>query len=329
MNQDLVRIIKYDCESSTLDYKMEEYPLGQQEKRNEFLKDISAFANHPSDDDKYIIIGVKEKDGKPDNFFNIEHLTDEANYQKFVAENLEPIINFEYKSFIYEGNYLAYFRIYNNKSRPYLFKKDVKKQHKDSPEFKIGDGFIRVGTSTRKLARADFENIYKTRYTAKDRKGDLIIEPYFATSDDDELSKCNIKYVDITIRNNSNKSIDFDVEMKVFKGDGYNLITEDELKRELRKIKKRSTSLGIDFEMIQPQNLQIDFKEEKDYVLITRNCLARRTAISLPQNSPEKDIFCQHLFVLDEEEHEIKAELTIRSDDFTEGLLIKELIFRR
>ena len=75
--------------------------------------------------------------------------------------------------------------------------------------------------------------------------------------------------------------------------------------------------------------MHIDFKEEYDYVLITRNSLTRKTAISLPQNSSEKDIFCQYLFVFDKKEHQIRAELTIRSDDFTEGLLIKELIFKR
>lgn len=331
MNRDLEQKIKYDCEGSTLDYKKEEYPLGKNVKRNEILKDISALANHHSDEDKFIIIGVKEENGIAKDFFEVENITDEAAYQKFINENIEPKINFDYKSFIYDGKKLACFRIYNNKHRPYLFKKEVQNPVSNKTDFKIGDGFIRVGSSSKKLDRNDFENIYKTRFTNKDRKGDLDIETYFAASDNDELSKWDLKYIDIKITNHSNKSIDFDVEMKVFKGNGFELISEDELKKELKKTRKKSIGFGIDFEMIQPQinNLHIDFKDEEEFVFISRNSLARKTAISLPQNSSEKDIFCQHLFVLEKDEHEIKAELIIRSDDFTEGLLKKELIFKR
>lgn len=331
MNRDIEQKIKYDCEGSSLDYKKEEYPLGKHIKRNEILKDISSLANHHSDEDKYIIIGVKEENGVAKDFYEIEIITDEASYQKFVIENIEPKINFEYKSFVYDGKKLACFKIFNNKLRPYLFKKNVQNPVTNKTEFKIGDGFIKVGSSSEKMDRTDFENIYRTRYTEKDRKGDLEIETYFASSNDDELSKLDIEYLDIKITNQSNKSIDFDIEMRVFKGDGYALVSEDEIKKELKKSRKKSSSFGFDIEISQPQinNMHIDFEDEEQFVFIARNSLARTTAISLPQNSSEKDIFCQHLFVVENEQHEIKAELIIRSDDFTEGLLKKELIFKR
>lgn len=331
MNQDLEQIIKYNCESPTLEYKKEEYPLGKHAKRNEILKDISALANHHSDEVKYIIIGVKEENGMAKSFHEIDSLTDEAAFQKFVDENIEPKINFDYKSFVYNGKKLAYFRIFNNKSRPYLFKKNVQNPVTNKTDFKIGDGFIKVGSSSKKIERSDFENIYKTRLTNKDRKGDLVIDAYLATSSDDELSQLDIKYLDIKITNQSNKSIDFDVEMKVFKGLDYELISEYELKEKLRKSRKKSSSFGIDLDIIQPQikNLHVDFQEEDECVFISRNRLARKTAITLPQNSFEKDIFCQHLFLLEKEQHEIKAELIIRSDDFTEGLLREELNFKK
>jgi len=330
MNQDFEQIIKYNCESPTLDYKKEEYPLGKHAKRNEILKDFSAFANHHSNEDKYIIIGVKEENGIAKDFYEIENLTDEAAYQKFVNENIDPKINFEYKSVVYNGKELSCFRIFNNKSRPYLFKKDVQNSFANKTDFKIGDGFIKIGSSSKKLERSDLESIYKTRFTEKDRKGDLAIETYYATSGDDELSQLNVKYLDIKITNQSNKSIDFDVEMKVFKGEGYELIAEDELIHSLKKTKKINTGFGLNFEMIQPRinNMHIDFREDDKYVFISRNSLARKTAVSLSQNLSEMDIFCQHLFVLEKEAHDIKAELIIRSDDFTEGLLIKELIFK-
>ena len=332
MNTELEQIIKYNSEGSNLDYKKEEYVLGKSEKKNEILKDISAFANHHFDSDKYIIIGVKEKDGVASEFYEIDTLTDEATYQQFLFDNIEPKINFEYKSAIFEGKQIAYFRIFGNKNRPYLFKKNLQNPITKKPEYKIGDGFIKVGSSSRKLDRNDFESIYKTRFTEKDRKNDLKIESYFGTTDNDEILNWDIKYLDIKITNQSNKSIEFDVEMKVFKNENYGLISEDELIKELKKKrKKKSNGFGIDFEVIQPQimNLHVDFQEKEDFVLISRNSLANKTAINLAQNSSESDIFCKHLFVLGDSADEIKAELIIRSDDFTEGSLIKELTFKK
>jgi hypothetical protein len=332
MNTELEQIIKYNSEGSNLDYKKEEYVLGKSEKKNEILKDISAFANHHSDSDKYIIIGVKEKDGVASEFYEIDTLTDEATYQQFLFENIEPKINFEYKSAIFAEKQIAYFRIFGNKNRPYLFKKNLQNPITKKPEYKIGDGFIKVGSSSWKLDRNDFESIYKTRFTERDRKNDLKIETYFGTTDNDEIIKLDIKYIDIKITNQSNKSIEFDIEMKVFKSDKYGLISEDELINELKKNqKKKSNGLGIDFEVIQPHimNLHVDFNEKEDFVIISRNSLTKKTAINLAQNSSESDIFCKHLFVLGNDADEIKAELTIRSDDFTEGSLIKELTFKK
>lgn len=332
MNTELEQIIRYNSEGSNLDYKKEEYVLGKSEKKNEILKDISAFANHHSDSDKYIIIGVKEKDGVASEFYEIENLTDEATYQQFLFDNIEPKINFEYKSAIFEEKQIAYFRIFGNKNRPYLFKKNLQNPVTKKPEYRIGDGFIKVGSSSRKLDRNDFESIYKTRFTERDRKNDLKIETYFGTTDNDEIIDLDIKYIDIQITNQSNKSIEFDIEMKVFKSNKYELISEYELIKELKKNrKKKSNGLGIDFEVIQPQimNLHVDFDEKEDSIIISRNSLAKKTAINLAQNSSESDIFCKHIFVLGDDADEIKAELTIRSDDFTEGSLIKELTFKK
>ena len=332
MNIELEQIIKYDSEGSNLDYKKKEYVLGKNEKKNEILKDISAFANHHSDSDKYIIIGVKEKDGVASQFYEIENLTDEATYQQFLNDNIEPKINFEYKSAIFDDKQIAYFRIFGNKNRPYLFKKNLQNPVTKKPEYKIGDGYIKVGSSSRKLERSDFENIYKTRFTEKDRKNDIEIEPYFGATDNDEIVKWDIKYLDVKITNQSNKSIEFDAEMKVFKSEDYGLISEDDLVKELKsKRKKKSSGFGVDFEITQPQlmNLHVDYKEKENYVIITRNNLAKKTAINLAQNSSESDIFCQHLFVLGDNAGEIKAEITLRSDDFTEGSLIKELTFKK
>lgn len=329
MTTDIHRIIKYNCESNVLDFKKEHYQLGKHIKRNEILKDISSFANHPSSSPKYIIIEVKEKNGLANEIFDIDNSIDEAAFQKFVYENIEPQINFEFKYINYEGRKIGYFKIFESDDRPYLFKNDVINPTNNKTDFRKGDGYIRIGTSTKKMDRNDFNEIYKLKISSYDRKDDLIINSYFNYPNDIDLSGLEIKYIDLEILNNSNRSIDFEVEMKVYKGDGFVLISETDLKSVLIKQKKSSHPFSIDIEMIQTPNLLVSFKDEKDHILITRNKFARKTAISLPQHSNETDIFCQHILVLEEEPHEIKAELIVRSDDFVNGPLKRELIFKQ
>ena len=114
MLEKLVEIIKYHSESIYVDFKSLEYPLGKHEKKNEFLKDISAMANHPSNEPKYIFIGIKARNGIAAEFCDIEAITDQAKYQQFVTDNIEPKINFDYIPFEYEGKKLAVFLISNN-----------------------------------------------------------------------------------------------------------------------------------------------------------------------------------------------------------------------
>lgn len=159
-------LIRYGSESPQLDFKRDQYPLGADAVKNEILKDLSAFANYPSDQDKYIIIGVVDEAGIASAFCDIATLTDEAKYQQFVHANIEPPINFEYKRHVHGNHQLAYFRIFNNTKRPYLFKNEIKTNGK--VEFRIGDGYIKQGSSTRKMNREDLERIYANRHAQQD-----------------------------------------------------------------------------------------------------------------------------------------------------------------
>src|SRR4030042_2782121 len=114
MSETVKTILQYYSESHSIDFKMEQYPIEKHEKKHELLKDISAIANHPSEEDKYIIIGVIEKDGKASGFQDIKKLIDQAKYQQYIDSNIEPNINFEYKAFEFNGHILAFFRIYKN-----------------------------------------------------------------------------------------------------------------------------------------------------------------------------------------------------------------------
>ena len=110
MQSVLEKIIQYDSESPTLDFKEIQYSLENNPKKNELLKDISAMANYPGDENRFIIIGVIESNGVAGKFRDIDQLIDDAKYQQFLMSNIEPKINFEYKPFSYKGHQLAYFR---------------------------------------------------------------------------------------------------------------------------------------------------------------------------------------------------------------------------
>ena len=76
MSDKVLEILEYGSEGYLVDFKQEQYLLGENHKKHEFLKDISAFANHPKDEDKFIIFGVVEKNGMADSFINISNITD-------------------------------------------------------------------------------------------------------------------------------------------------------------------------------------------------------------------------------------------------------------
>ena len=84
MSEVVKNIIKYNSESHSTDFKLEQYPIGKRDKKHELLKDISAMANHPSNEEKYIIIGVSEKDGMVSGFRDIKNLVDQAKYQQYI-----------------------------------------------------------------------------------------------------------------------------------------------------------------------------------------------------------------------------------------------------
>ena len=325
----VIEIIEYYSESHSIDFKREQYPLEKHRKKHELLKDISAMANHPSDEDKYIIIGVKAKDGRAYLFHNINNIIDQASYQQFISSHIEPEINFQYNSFEYKGYQLAYFRIFNNHDRPYLLRKDVKNfVDNNRIEFREGDGFIRKGTSTDKITRNDFDNIYEKKFRDNDRKSDIIVTPTVGKPDDDELSMIpDIKYIDINIENKSNKSIDLDdIEMKVYKSEDYILISEYDLKRELweRENKKKSI-YDIGSSVVGPMaNFHSHIEYFDDYVLVEVSMrINHKSVLNIPQKRIEQNVFGKSLLVKSDGPVNIKLEVTIRSDDFSEGELIK------
>ncbi|TDQ28141.1 AlbA family DNA-binding domain-containing protein [Zeaxanthinibacter enoshimensis] len=324
MDQAILKILLYNSEGSTLDFKKEDYKLGKNPKKNDLLKDLIAFANHPSNQDKYIFIGVKEKNGMASEFFSIDSPLDDANYQEFVKNSIEPELQFEYQNFTHEGNLMGYFRIFGNNKRPYLFKKDIKKPGINQLEYKQGDGYIRIGTSTKKITRKDLEIIYENRFKSKDRKNDLKVNPIIGIPKK-EFYDIGLRYLDIEIVNTSNKSIEFEVELEVYKSDDHLLITEKEMGQILRENHQNSISIfGASGPFIDVTDPFFTSKDNGDSIILSD---LRAAQYRLAQRDSITDVFNQNLLLRVKRMKPVRGKIIIRSDDFTDGILEMDLTF--
>jgi predicted HTH transcriptional regulator len=127
MKETIVNLIENESENTKLDFKLEQYPIEKGSiKKGEFLKDMCAFANLVSKEDKFIIIGIEEKNGIAVNFKPIDELHDQASYQQFLNQYIEPEINFEYNEIIHLGNRLAYFRLLTTIKNHIYLRKNIR-----------------------------------------------------------------------------------------------------------------------------------------------------------------------------------------------------------
>ncbi|KIA92282.1 hypothetical protein OC25_17780 [Pedobacter kyungheensis] len=331
MLEKVIQLIEYESENSRLDFKRVQYPLGSAKHKGEFLKDLSAMANGQAEEDKYIIIGISENGGTAEGFINIEELVSEADYQQFLNSYIEPNINFEYRSFAYQNHQLAYFRIYDNNERPYLFKKDFFMAETGKPSgFRTGDGYIRLGSGTKKMERKDFERIYKSRLDAPDKKDFIEIETYIGNSTNSEIRGKN--FLDFKVSNQSSEQIHLDVELRIDAKGASLIIAEDLIHQEFvhRQRNKRNSNLFgfTDLPSVYMPNLHVELKKEDSEYVIKRTRRANSNgAVTIPQYDSDGDIFLSDLIIIPEFTKYIKGKLILRSDAFKGAPLIKELDF--
>lgn len=323
--------IENESEYSHLDFKKVQYPIEKSApKKPELLKDMLAFANLSSKEDKYIIVGIEESNGVATDFAPIDKLNDQATYQQYVNEYIEPEINFEYSEIVHKGHRLAYFRLFDNEKFPYLFKKDL---NTAGYRFDIGCGFVRVGTSTRKLKRDDFEKMYNLRHTAlKDRKNDLSFRFSTVPFTEPDLRKERYRNIKIDAINSSKKSIEFDVEVRIIKSPQYRVMLTQELERKIEDEKRDATtrsflhsvSMGISSPSIF-LNTYVEHTNNIHYDVFERTPKNQdKVAVKVKQEAKEKDIFNSQIAIFFENPTEVELEITARSDDFVEGPLVSK-----
>ena len=164
---DIDDLIKYESECGYLDFKTIQYT---KEQHHELIKDVISFANSDVSDEKYIICGVRFDKNHTKIFDGItpSEIFDSARYQQLIRENIEPDMEIEYFSHIFNGNHFAILKISGCNEKPYMVKKDSKYLNK-------GEMWIRKGSHKDKMTRLDIQRIMDTNIKSKSFLGDVKI----------------------------------------------------------------------------------------------------------------------------------------------------------
>lgn len=270
-------LIEYENESTFLDFKEEQY---LKPKYFDFVKDILSMANADFKEEKYIIIGIRKKtDGSYDVIgINKTDFIDAATYQQIITENIEPYLPIEYLPFNFKNKLLGVFKISDNNDKPYMMKKEF-------GPLKIGDSFIRKGTSQNRLLRSDWDKILKDKLDNQTFSGK--IEICFSENRKKEIKlkalnkdfKFPSTNAEMTIKN----SIKFKIESESYPEKNVDLssiLNEDVNFDEAKKIiennfESRGKELS-DFPTIiklldDLKNVEDNYKEEDYYELLEKN----------------------------------------------------------
>lgn len=140
MDSNLLTVLLKESESTSLDFKRDQYPFvgATDDQKSELLKDILAFANAWRHAEAYILIGVDEKQGNK--VVGVSSHFDDASLQQFVNSKTQTPLTFSYETAPYQGKEIDVFRI-PLQERPLYLKRDFGSLKKDTV-------YIRRGSST-------------------------------------------------------------------------------------------------------------------------------------------------------------------------------------
>src|SRR5436190_1551537 len=125
MNDGLMEQLLHEGESSSLDYKRDQYPFAgaTDEEKSELLKDILAFANGWRHADAYILIGVEEVPGARGIVHGVtQHLPDNDLQQCVNTKTNRPVV-FSYMAYPFDGRQIGVI-IIPQQDRPVYLKKN-------------------------------------------------------------------------------------------------------------------------------------------------------------------------------------------------------------
>ena len=142
MNDQLIEELLNEDESSSLDFKRDQYPFDKatDDEKSEIIKDIIAFANAWRRYDAYILIGVDEVKGGRSLVVGVQNHLNESNLQQLVNFKTQIPVHFSYQAYEFEGVQIGIITI-PVQERPIYLKNNYGKLKKEIV-------YIRRGSST-------------------------------------------------------------------------------------------------------------------------------------------------------------------------------------
>jgi len=186
MNKELFESLLYEGESTTLDFKAQQYKFARatEEEKAELLKDILGFVNAWRRASAYILIGVKQVAGARARVLGISEHLDDHSLQQFVNNLTNQPVRFQYAPFGFEGKQVGIICV-DQQTRPVYLKGDYGKLLKERV-------YIRRGSSTDPTKPASLEEIAQMRVGTSESLADLVIE--FAEIDRDHSRGTRISW---------------------------------------------------------------------------------------------------------------------------------------
>ncbi len=189
MNATLLEQLLYEDESSTLDFKRDQYKFngGSDDDRSELLKDILGFANGWRRSDAYILIGVEEiRGGRSHVVGTTDHLADHT-LQQFVNSRTNKPIQFGYEVCRVDGKQIGVISI-DQQPRPFYLKKAYGKLEKDKV-------YVRRGSSTDPTQPATPEEIAQMGMAANASSPEAELKVEFAHAELDHIFGSEMPWV--------------------------------------------------------------------------------------------------------------------------------------
>jgi hypothetical protein len=138
MDSNLLTVLLRESESTSLDFKRDQYPFVGNIEKGELLKDILAFGNSWRHAEAYILVGVDEQHNNA--IVGVSSHFDDASLQQFVNSKTNRPLTFSYETVTLQGKEVDVIRI-PLQERPLYLKKDFGLLKKDTV-------YIRRGSST-------------------------------------------------------------------------------------------------------------------------------------------------------------------------------------
>ncbi len=126
-------------EGETLDFKGMAYNLASESDKADFIKDVICMANTPREEPSYILLGVKKHNDGTFELWGLDRYLDDADLQEQFPARVQPVPEFTYEVFSYEGKDFGIITMPPRRMGPCLPIKDFLDQATDAPTLFYGN----------------------------------------------------------------------------------------------------------------------------------------------------------------------------------------------